>query len=182
MITPWNLYWITRLDGIKNLVLGTTGFTVFLLLVGALAIFGYCGWKEKWTRKSIAGIVGLVLAAFASGSVGKAVETLVPTTKEMATIVVLPRIANSETVQEIGEDVKNLVKEWILQLKPKGGRGMMTPDEIIAAHAARPPSRFHEPEDAARSNWWESRSVAGGDLRAFARGTLKEDKYAEKRR
>lgn len=119
MITPWNLYWITRLDGIKDFTRGLTGFTVFLLIISALSIVGYCGCKEKWTRKSVAGIVCLLLLAFAAGVTGKAVETLVPTTKEMATIVVLPRIANSETVQEIGEDVKTLAKEWVLQLKPK---------------------------------------------------------------
>lgn len=121
MITPWNLYWITRLDGIKDFIHGLTGITALLLFTGAVAIGAYCGCREKWPRTSIIEIVCLVLLAFASGVTGNAVETLVPTTKEMATIVVLPRIANSETVQEIGNDVKALAKEWVLKLKQEDG-------------------------------------------------------------
>lgn len=45
----------------------------------------------------------------------------------------------------------------------------MTPDEILAAHAARPPSRFSD-ADARRKEpppWWEVDVSIGGDLRAF---------------
>lgn len=121
MITPWNLYWLTRLDGLKNFTLGATAFIVLLFILSAVTIVAYCSCTDKWPRKSIVWIVFFVILAFVSGITGKAVETLVPTTKEMATIIVLPKIANSETVQEIGDDIKTLAKEWVLQLKPKGG-------------------------------------------------------------
>ena len=44
----------------------------------------------------------------------------VPTMKEAAAIAVLPRIANSETVAEIGAEAKALAVEWLKDLRRKG--------------------------------------------------------------
>lgn len=48
---------------------------------------------------------------------------------------------------------------------------MMTPDEILAAHAARPPSRFSDADAKPKEPppWWEVDVSIGGDLRAFLR-------------
>ena len=48
---------------------------------------------------------------------------------------------------------------------------MMTPDEILAAHAARPPSRFSDADAKPKEQppWWEVDVSIGGDLRAFLR-------------
>lgn len=42
----------------------------------------------------------------------------VPTTKEMAAIVVIPRVANSESVQGLGEGIVDLAKVWMQELRP----------------------------------------------------------------
>lgn len=49
-------------------------------------------------------------------------ETLIPSTKQMAAIIVVPKIANSEVVAEMGDTAKELVglaKAWLVELKPK---------------------------------------------------------------
>lgn len=48
---------------------------------------------------------------------------LVPTTKEMAAIIVIPKVANSESVQGLGEGVVELAKAWMQELKPDKVKG-----------------------------------------------------------
>ena len=57
----------------------------------------------------------------------------------------------------------------------------MTPDEILAAHAARSPSRFSDADGKPKEPppWWEVADSIGGDLRAYLRKT-KENGDAEK--
>ena len=115
MVTPSFIYWMTRLDGI-NFV-----FCVVTILLGVCAVlcclFGAVGFVDgdedapvifKWFFRFFAGtlVSGLLLA-------------LTPTTKEMAAIVVVPKIANNETVDKIGDGVKTLAVEWLNELRPK---------------------------------------------------------------
>ena len=44
--------------------------------------------------------------------------SLIPTTKEMCAIIVIPKIANSEPVQEIGSGIVDLAREWINEIRP----------------------------------------------------------------
>jgi hypothetical protein len=46
-----------------------------------------------------------------------------PSTKQMAAIMIVPKIANNEKVQTIGNKVYDLAVEWMDELKPakKGG-------------------------------------------------------------
>jgi len=49
------------------------------------------------------------------------VVTFIPTTKQMAAIMIVPRLANSERVQNIGNKVYDLAVEWMEELKPTKG-------------------------------------------------------------
>ena len=42
----------------------------------------------------------------------------VPSTKQMAAIIVVPKIANSEKVQTVGNKLYDLAVEWMDELKP----------------------------------------------------------------
>jgi hypothetical protein len=46
------------------------------------------------------------------------VATFIPSTKQMAAIMIAPKIANSEKVQTIGNKVYDLAVEWMEELKP----------------------------------------------------------------
>lgn len=127
MITPSSIYWLTRLDNINILLL--------LLVAGAIALScimftGYAEDKEfaenyadkkrkgrelaKAEKKRRIGltssIIGFILA------IGM---PFIPSTKEMAAIIVIPRIANSESVQQLGEGIITLAQDWLKELSPK---------------------------------------------------------------
>ena len=50
------------------------------------------------------------------------VNSFIPSTKQAAAIIVIPKIANSEIVAEMGDTAKELVglaKAWLVELKPQ---------------------------------------------------------------
>lgn len=114
-ITPALIYWITRLDPLNmaGLAMAILGFLACLPLFAQICD-PYLGFSEgaiaklkqaqKWLLTI--GVVGLLLVTF------------VPTKKEMAAIIVIPRIANSETVAELGDGIKTLAVEWLEELRP----------------------------------------------------------------
>ena len=125
MITGWEIYWFTRLDPIRGLA-GMTAvmgilifFLMFLLYPAFCDIFAHDDGKRKkslaWAARSqIAVFSATVLCAFA--------HALTPTTREMAAIKVIPMIANSESMQrlgDVGDNMLDLANEWLRELKPK---------------------------------------------------------------
>lgn len=108
-ITQSTLYWITRCDGFFHagiifsalFGLGTIFSTMYILLVDS-KLFAKFVWAVC--------VVGLISSV--------ATALLVPTTKEMAAIIVIPELANSKTVKELGDGVVTLAREWIEELKP----------------------------------------------------------------
>ena len=116
MITPWQIYWLTRLDGIDT-ILG------LIIAVGLLSIIGLSLFWAMFTfdeneevppklAKVIKRIFLLIIPVVI-------LCALTPTTKQMAAIIVVPKIANSETVAELGDGIKTLAVEWMEELRPK---------------------------------------------------------------
>jgi len=112
MITGWDIYWITRLDAIKGLIVGFLTITILIMIV--LAVIVYICWDEfnevrplKRTIKIITPLIiffGLSLA-------------FIPSTKEYAAIWLIPKVANNEQVQKVPDQVLRLlnlkVEQWI---------------------------------------------------------------------
>jgi len=48
-----------------------------------------------------------------------AMVIFVPTTKQMAAIIVVPKIVNNEKVQNVGNKIYDLAVEWMDELHPK---------------------------------------------------------------
>lgn len=135
MITHSALYWITRLDPLKSMFcgfsisIGIIGLALFILGVIFKAIYldKMSGVSEEEADKlqskyvsrhswMFRNGVGLIVGMF----VLICLNTLTPTMKEMAVIVVIPKVANSQPVQDIGEGIVNLAKDWMKELSPKG--------------------------------------------------------------
>lgn len=57
----------------------------------------------------------MMFLAFALMLIGCA---FIPSTKEMAAIIVLPKIVNNEKVQDAGNKLFDLAVEWLEDLKP----------------------------------------------------------------
>jgi len=116
MITTSQMYWITRLDEIVSFGTSLIFVSTFVFAIGLLCIVGRTDSIEdpavkpmfnrlvKWTLPFV------LLGAF--------VCTFIPTTKQMAAILIIPRIANSEKVQQAGNKLYDLAVEWMDELKP----------------------------------------------------------------
>lgn len=114
MITPMQMYWLLKLDDIRVLCVLATGIMLFFTFVSLVA------YNEEADRnvKKVA-TVGFVLCLFGIGLFGGAL-TFLPSTKQMATIYVVPAIANNEKIQQLGGkalDISNqlldLTKEYL---------------------------------------------------------------------
>ena len=125
MITMNNMYWLTRLDHMHD-VLGATCCLLVISTIGVLIAgcimqdddtfedeTNECG--RKFVRKS-----PFMAAAFV---VTLLIDALIPTTKEMAAMIVIPGVLNNEKVQTVGNRLYDLALEWMEELRPanKGG-------------------------------------------------------------
>ncbi len=116
-ITPWTVYWITRLDGICVVCL--IWIIVGLLVAGGCAMVGFMEDEDvpkKWARKiALSVIFPLIVGLFT------------PSSKEMAAIYLIPKIANSNSAKNVLEAtdnatvlLKNKMAQWVTdQLKEK---------------------------------------------------------------
>lgn len=113
MITEWELYWITRCTDIK-IVLVVLSIVFFFATLATVCLsrdsfISETARKEaqRWAKLAVC---VLILSAVAT--------VLVPTTKEMVLIQVLPKVVNSEYVQkQLPEDLKEIRTSCLKLLK-----------------------------------------------------------------
>ena len=132
-ITPSAIYWLTRLDEFSFLF----GIVFVCIVIVALVnvIGGFVALDSASTDKlynrperlaenkhnikvRFGRAVKLALVALLVG----VVNSFIPSTKQAAAIIVIPKIANSEVVAEMGDTAKELVglaKAWLIELKPQ---------------------------------------------------------------
>lgn len=108
IITPAEMYWILKLDDIRNAVqcLGIC-FTIFAIVV-TIARLIMCG--PPATRKAPRTLIAI-------SSILIIASTLLPTTKQYAAIKVVPLILNSDAVKTVAADAKDLYALGIQGLK-----------------------------------------------------------------
>ena len=108
MITETTLYWITRLDNINT-------FLSILLLLSILAAAAFLavwchpdstGDERRLGRLGFPIMISFVFV-FSLGLV------LLPTTREMCAIKVIPALVNNEKIQGIGDKALTFVNEWM---------------------------------------------------------------------
>ena len=124
MITGWEIYWFTRLDPLKGIV-GTTAVIGLILSVLMFLLYpAFCDifdCDEDKRKKSLTWTVRLQVAVFSATVLFAFAHALTPTTREMAAIKVIPMIANSESMQKLGDvgnNMLDLANEWLRELKP----------------------------------------------------------------
>lgn len=107
MITPCQMYWLVTLDSI--IAMSVTLAIILALTTSLIVCVALdCG-KGLW---------GAALTAFMAIACAL-VATFTPSTKQMAAIIFVPRIANSEKVQTAGNKLYDLAVEWMDELKPR---------------------------------------------------------------
>ena len=132
-ITPSMIYWLTRLDEFSFLF----GIVFVCIVIVALVnvIGGFVALDSASTDKlynrperlaeskhnikvRFGRAVKLALVALLVG----VINSVIPSTKQAAAIIVIPKIAKSEVVAEMGDTGKELVglaKAWLIELKPQ---------------------------------------------------------------
>ena len=114
-ITESMVYWITRLDGIKDalvcpLILAVLGVIVLLVISFSKSEFTN---EKSWSRWLITIILLEALFWIMAGS-----SVFIPTTKQMCIIKVLPIMSKNEDMQKLHAEVVGLARELIDELKP----------------------------------------------------------------
>ena len=109
------MYWLTRCDSIctASSILAVAFAILFAFTIIPI-ISGDDDAKSCFVICPLAFVIGMIFAATC---------VFVPSTKEMAAIYVIPKIANSQTVQDLGEGVVTLAREWIEELRPAKQEG-----------------------------------------------------------
>lgn len=141
MITPMQMYWLVKLDDIRRFFDGMFALPCAVALAGLVGsvtctlmyLFAGNGSYELFEGKSdeqFKDIRSLLLTwrkrlltiTLVAVGVAMAISGLyhfTPTTKQMAAVVVVPKIANSEKVQMAGNKLYELAVEWMDELRPR---------------------------------------------------------------
>jgi hypothetical protein len=122
-MTAWQLYWLTRLDGMKclfGIAASGTGIVCVALLVG----WGVCTMSGE-TRE--AGSLRGMLFRLIPVTLGfLLLQALTPSMKSMAFILVAPKLYNAvsqnKELREMPTKVVELANAWLEELRPDNAK------------------------------------------------------------
>lgn len=112
-ITPWELYALLKLDSIITLfrvicVLSAI-FSIIFIIASADVRENSTGFEKRAVKRVLPAVLLFVFSLTCSH--------MIPTTKQMATIFVLPKLINSELVQkdipEEAKEIYSLCKQYL---------------------------------------------------------------------
>lgn len=115
-ISPFLVYLITRCDTISQISIFFWVFSGLSFLISVL-VFYECSemsMREErraklWKKRTLyVFILSLCIFLF------------LPTSKELASIIIIPAVANNQDVQDVAGEIPKLAKEWIQELRTKG--------------------------------------------------------------
>lgn len=126
MITETTLYWFTRLSHIHEVIdslfapfMALTILSFLTMIVLSIAEKITYDNDEKMTLSKICKASKKICCTAACiVTVTMTCSIFVPTAKEMAAIVVIPKIANNESIKGLGDDIANLAHEWMKEIHP----------------------------------------------------------------
>ena len=113
-MTPEMIYWITRADAIQALCLSISIVGGILLMIGSGLLITCIAEKEISPKVLWSLLLWVLWFPFLLSSV------LVPSTKDLALIYMVPKIANSEIVKDLPNDI-----QYIKDLAMKRIEGML---------------------------------------------------------
>ena len=111
MITTTQMYWLVTMDSIVH------ASAIIAIALGVMAFLTIPMVLDDDLPKRTPSAIALAAVAFAL------VAAFVPTTRQMAAIVMVPKIANNEKVQAAGNKLYDLAVEWMDELRPRKKAG-----------------------------------------------------------
>lgn len=134
MITPTQMYWLVKLDDMRHVLSCIMWLPIVLAVVFCVMAFATfmmtcdgmaCDGDRETKKEAVSDIARLAIWCVSMLLIVVALQVavaFVPSTKQMAAIIVVPKIANSEKVQTVGNQLYDLAVEWMNELKPKNGK------------------------------------------------------------
>ena len=120
MITESEIYWITRLDGIKSSCeVVAVLLALFCSILAGMLIIAIIDEGNEQIRKRCKIALLAMLPLWLLGPGLGISSVFVPTTKEMCAIKILPVIAKDEDVQALPKEFVGLARSWMEELKPE---------------------------------------------------------------
>lgn len=113
MITESMLYWITRLNYIGYAISG------FIAIICISLFISIAVWVSSDMDDDIKIIKKFVITSAISIIFLIVAQVLIPTTKEMCAIKIIPVILNNEKAQNMSSEVYDLAMDWFKELHPK---------------------------------------------------------------
>jgi hypothetical protein len=104
MISAWDIYWVMQLDTIRSALGIASVFALAATAISTLAI-AIEGASPRYAK-----FFGAILAPLAIAA------ALVPSSKTAAAMVVLPAIANNQTIQREAGDLYGIAKDALRKL------------------------------------------------------------------
>lgn len=110
-ITPMTIYWMTKLDGIISLAFM---FMIFNGLAFGISCIIYTVEKEhaKFIKNAL-------ITSFSAFIFSLMTCVFIPSTEEMAAIIVLPKLASAQNITDVNAEIVDLAKNWIKDLASK---------------------------------------------------------------
>lgn len=105
-ITPSLIYFISTIGTLKYICI-----VILIVLVILSLIIGIPNYYYE-DNKKIPICVGIILSIFLL------LSTLLPSSKTVCAMYIIPVIANNKTIQEIPNELLDLAKLWLVELKP----------------------------------------------------------------
>ena len=125
MITPTQMYWLVKLDDMRcafaDLMWLPIAWIVITAIVSFTAFLAMADEDDSRRAKALRYIKKAMLLCIPMLFLAVIIQltaAFVPSTKQMAAIIVVPKIANSEKVQTVGNKLYDLAVEWMNELKP----------------------------------------------------------------
>lgn len=117
MITPSLIYWISTLDSLVKLVAVFLAVMIagLICLIVGIMVNSDCG-NEKKVRDRCCRLFKVLLPLAVAFSV---ILVFVPSSRTVAAMYVVPAIANSEKVHDVGNRLYDLAVQWMKGLSPK---------------------------------------------------------------
>ena len=118
MITTWQMYWLTRMDSLGFLfgvpaIIGLIAGTICIIMMAMIRGSNY---RSEGDEKTAANCQKIGFKVFSIAIPLFIISCFIPTTKEMAAILIVPRVLNNEKVQELPNNVLDLANEWMKEL------------------------------------------------------------------
>ena len=116
-LTPSLIYWLSRLEDLQIMctiigiftMIGAAILGIFVVASGAAGEVGeavHKATRPAFRRTLPVGVALCLLSCF------------LPDTRTVAAMYVLPKIANSESLDEVASSMKTLAVEWMDELRP----------------------------------------------------------------